>query len=62
MEEEGCAMLNLTSVIDFSLSEIKNKIKKKKIISDDSKTRGCDDIWNQTKHGVISIANDPFWI
>lgn len=40
MEEEGCAMLNLTSVIDFSLSEIKNKT----IISDDSKTRGCDDI------------------
>lgn len=58
MEEEGCAMLNLTSVIDFSLSEIKNKT----IISGDSKTRGCDDIWNQTKHGVISIANDPFWI
>lgn len=58
MEEEGCVMLNLTSVIDFSLSEIKNKT----IISDDSKTRGCDDIWNQTKHGVISIANDPFWI
>lgn len=56
MEEEGCAMLNLTSVIDFSLSEIKNKT----IISDDFKTRGCDDIRNQTKHGVISIANDPF--
>lgn len=40
MEEKGCAMLNLTSNIDFSLSEIKNKT----IISDDSKTRGCDDI------------------
>lgn len=34
MEEEGCVMLNLTSVnIDFSLSEIKNKT----IISDDSR-------------------------
>lgn len=44
-------MLNLTSNIDFSLSEIKNKT----IISDDS-----NDISNQTKHGVISIANDPF--
>lgn len=33
MEEEGCAMLNLTSVIDFSLSEIKNKT----IRSDDSR-------------------------
>lgn len=33
MEEEGCVMLNLTSVIDFSLSEIKNKT----IRSDDSR-------------------------
>lgn len=33
-------MLNLISVIDFFLLEIKNKI----IILDDFKIRGCDDI------------------
>lgn len=35
-------MLNLISVIDFFLLEIKNKI----IILDDFKIGGCDDIWN----------------
>lgn len=30
------------------------RIKNKTIISDDSKTPACDDIWDHTKHGVIS--------